>query len=79
MSFMANKYGAYDIFHMTVIDRLILVTNEASGSQEYSLHLKLIQKFIFKGKKKELGYPELCHNQLDCFCFVLNLAGVEQN
>ena len=26
-----------------------------------------------------LGYPELCHNQLDCFCFVLNLVGVEQN
>ena len=26
-----------------------------------------------------LGYPELCHNRLDCFCFVLNLVGVEQN
>ena len=29
-------------------------------------------------KKKELGYPELCHNRLDCFCFVLNLVGVEK-
>ena len=26
-----------------------------------------------------LGYPELCHNRLDCFGFVLNLVGVEQN
>ena len=25
------------------------------------------------------GYPELCHNWLDCFCFVLNSVGVEQN
>ena len=30
-------------------------------------------------KVNELGYPELCHNRLDCFCFVLNLVGVEQN
>ena len=30
-------------------------------------------------KKTELGYPELCHNRLDCFCLVLNLVGVEQN
>ena len=30
-------------------------------------------------KKSKLGYPELCHNQLDCFCFVLNLVGVDQN
>ena len=29
--------------------------------------------------KSETRLPELCHNQLDCFCFVLNLVGVEQN
>ena len=23
-------------------------------------------------KNEKLGYPELCHNQLDCFCFALN-------
>ena len=28
-------------------------------------------------KRKRLGYPELCHNQLNCFCFVLNLVGVK--
>ena len=32
-----------------------------------------------KIKEQKLGYPELCHNRLDCFCFVLNLVGVEQN
>ena len=26
----------------------------------------------------EIGYPELCHNRLDCFCFVLNFVRVEQ-
>ena len=34
---------------------------------------------IWCGKTFILGYPELCHNRLDCFCFVLNLVGVEQN
>jgi len=34
---------------------------------------------VLNGLKHELGYPELCHNRLDCFCFVLNLVGVEQN
>ena len=28
-------------------------------------------------KRRKLGYPELCHNRLDCF--VSNLVGVEQN
>ena len=28
-------------------------------------------------EKMLLGYPELCHNRLGCFCFVLNLVEVE--
>ena len=28
-------------------------------------------------KKIKLGYSELCQNRLNCFCFVLNLVGVE--
>ena len=31
----------------------------------------------YKKTKFKLCYTEMCHNQLDCFCFVLNL--VEQN
>ena len=36
-------------------------------------------KRMFAINHLKLGYPELCHNRLDCFCFVLNLVGVEQN
>ena len=46
-------------------------------------HISLLSFFIsdsFSNNREEkLGYPDLCHNWLDCFCFVLNLIWVEQN
>ena len=41
--------------------------------------VKGIGEAVPQHKTNKLGYPELCHNRLDCFCFVLNLVGVEQN
>ena len=45
------------------------------------IHLNCLStKYIINTEEtNKLGYPELCRNQLDCFYFVLNLVGVEQN
>ena len=43
----------------------------------YAVHYTV--RHLLSKVLKVLGYPELCHNRLDCFCFVLNLVGVEQN
>ena len=60
------------------------ILDKCLGNTTYWTNIVEIQHIrqIF-GKQCEnilqLGYPELCHNRLDCFCFVLNLVGVEQN
>ena len=58
------------------------------GSQTLKSTTNTFLIWIKTINKSLLGYPELCNNQLDCFCFVLywicfcfvlNLVGVEQN
>ena len=69
--------GVY-MYTLSIFDTMDL-NNVISACWTYGGTTPSTALTIFEDKMKKLGYPELCHNRLDCFCFVLNLVGVEQN